>query len=940
MFSVSNHPQLGALVEPYVIELTSQNTLSLTYQKVFSGNAGYYTKLTGTELELIALLDPLMAETIIKKFSPVKKIRPKEYFRKHFSMDQHRNEIRPYIEKSLIQLLKRLDPKKHVLYVADEINPASERIEITTEFSKVLYHFRRNEHGTKYFATIKYQDERIPFMKVGAMLLSNQPAYLVVQNKLLRFYDFVEGNKLGIFINRKYVLIRPEKEREYFTSFVRKHMERSPVYAEGFEVLHEQHQASPALQLEGDKDNWGLKLYFKYDRFLFDYHPTKNQHVHLEWKGNDPVLTKVRRSKDWENNRALELVTDGLEPDENYVFTPGATDLYSCIKWITEHKHILLEKGYEVFTGTDVEYNTEKAEINYKVSDELDWFDLNIQITIGDLIVSFKKLLPFIKRGEQLYPLPNGKVFIIPDEWFSLGEKLLKSRTSGEHFKVPKYQLDLLDHIKSGKIKEHLNKLKQIEHENVSSGFKGLLRPYQQEGLSWLMFLHNNRFGGILADDMGLGKTVQTLAYLLKIKEEKLDEEGSTAPFLLVAPTSLLFNWKSEAEKFTPSLRVYIHTGINRLQKQEQLVMYDLIITSYGLIRNDFELFNEMTFRVMVLDESQHIKNQSAKSTQLINKLNSHHRICLTGTPIENSIKDLWSQMNFLNKGMLGSAKHFEQEYVKPIEKQKDEAKTKDLQEKVKPFVLRRTKIQVAKDLPDLTEKTILCEMTPQQKSLYEEIKSEYRNSLLEIVEEQGVEKSKLSILQGLTKLRQLANHPFMVNKEYTDGSGKHNTILEYLETIVSEGHKVLVFSQFVSYLEILAKDLEKKGVPFLTLTGQTKTADRKKRVERFQNSDEEPVFLISLKAGGVGLNLTAADYVFIADPWWNPAAEAQARDRSHRIGQTKKVISYKFISGETVEEKIIQLQDRKRSYATDIIQIEDNVIKNLKLTDLQTLFN
>lgn len=940
IFSIQHHPFLGAVIEPFVVELTTQNTLSLTYQKVFSGNAGYYTRLSREELDLIAILDPIMVEQIIKLFSPEKKIRPKEFFQKYFSQDLYRDEIRPYVEIYLVALLKRLDPHKHLLYRADDINPAAERIEVCTTFSKVLFHFRRNEMGTKYFATIKYLDERLPFMKIGALLLSNQPAYLLVQQKLLKFYDFVEGNKLAVFLNRKYVLIKPEQEKEYYSAFVSKLLERSPVYAEGFEIRNEEYTARAILFVNESKKGWRVTLKFKYGSYLFEYHPTKNYHVHLEYIDGNPVFTRIKCSRPWENHRQSELEELGWKFDGQNSFVLGNGSIADCVSYLSKVYEKLEMKKYQVEFESGRKYTLDVPRINYTIKSELDWFDLNIEINIGTNQIYFKQLLPYIKNGDHEFPLEDGSYFIIPEEWFTLGQKLSHSKTQANHFLIAKFQLDLLEFIKSDKIKEHLKTVQYIKEEHVSKSFKGKLRPYQIEGLSWLMFLHKNRFGGILADDMGLGKTVQTLAYLLKIQEEFSDETDTGLPSLLVAPTSLLHNWEQEALLFTPKIKTYVHSGINRKKSLTQLKKYNLIITSYGLIRNDFELFSEIEFRVIILDESQHIKNQAAKSTQLINKLQASHKLCLSGTPIENSIKDLWSQMNFLNKGLLGSAKQFEAEYVKPIEKKNDIKQTEKLQKLVKPFVLRRTKGQVAKDLPALTEKTIYCEMTEEQKKWYEEIKSEYRNSLLNIVEQQGLEKSKLSILQGLTKLRQLANHPKLVIEDYIHSSGKHDTVLQHIETVVSEGHKVLVFSQFVSYLNIIAKDLQKAGISFLTLTGSTPVVDRKHLVKKFQEEDSHRVFIISLKAGGVGLNLTAADYVFIVDPWWNPAVEAQARDRSHRIGQKNKVISYKFISSDTVEEKIIKLQQRKSSYATDIIQIEENVIKNLQMDDLSILFS
>ncbi|MBR9860259.1 ATP-dependent helicase [bacterium] len=950
IFSISNHPYFGVLIEPFVIELTQHKTLSLTYQKLFSGNATHYDRISAEELEWISILDPIRVEQLVKRFSPVEKIRPKEYFHKYFDRDIFRAEIRPYIEEHLVQLLKRLPSSFDGLYTADDINPAAENIKITSDFSKVLFHFRRNEHGTKYFATIKYGDERIPFMKSGAMLLTDQPAFLVAQNLLLRFFDFVEGQKLNVFINRKFILIKPEKEEEYYRAFIRKLMERAPVYAQGFDIDIEKHQAQPQLVFtELKEDACRFQLLLQYGPYQFDYHPTKFFHVAFEWNEGAARFIKVKRSVEWEENKVNLLMNLGLRHDQDQFFKLKNEQLTAGIEWLTEHKEQLEEQGFQIeFQSKDI-FSIDKAKMHYQVNEELDWFDLNVKVTIGEQEYPFSTFLKNIRNGNRLFKLKNGKIFLIPESWFAIGEKLLRFKKDGG-FRLNKFQVDALDIIPSKSVSKHLQQLVEIKEEQPDEAFKGTLRPYQLEGLSWLMFLYHNRFGGILADDMGLGKTVQTLAFLQKVirlnpaKQEEVQVDlFSTKKIrrqsLLIAPTSLLYNWESEAAQFVPELDVYIHAGPFRAKDAAELRHYDLIITSYGLIRNDFELFNDLDLLYIVLDESQNIKNRNAKSTQMINKLEADYRLCLTGTPIENSVKDLWSQMNFLNKGLLGSAQYFDRNFVKPIEKKKDVEVTESLKKLVKPFVLRRTKSQVAKDLPDMTEKTIQCPMNPEQEARYEEIKSEYRNQILDLVEDQGLEKSKLSILQGLTKLRLMSNHPVLVDPEWTHGSGKHDVLLEYVQTAVDEGHKILIFSQFVSYLDLLKKDIEKLKIPHLILTGSTSSKDRKKRVKQFQEEDEYPVFLISLKAGGTGLNLTAADYVFIVDPWWNPAVEAQARDRTHRIGQGNKVFSYKFISASTVEEKIVSLQKKKKKIAKDIIQIEENVIKSLSQEDLKDLF-
>lgn len=936
IFSVFTHDQLGVIVHPYVIAYTTHGTLSLTYQKVFSGNASYYTQLSAAELAQIATLDDIMVENIVRTFSPKQKIRPKEFFQKHLDKEVLKNEIRPYIESRIHHLLKLLDSSSDSLYVADEINPAAFPTKILPDFTKVLFHFRKNENGTSYFITLKYGDERIPFMKLGGIMLSQNPAYLLVSGQLLKFYDFVDGSKIQIFLNKKYVHVKPENEHIYYEKFVTPLLETAPVHAQGFEINIKKEEATPILSLCIVDGKYGFLLLIKYDDLYFPYGANKLFHVHLKWDKNEPVFTKYKRSQIWEANRINALAElDLIEQKDGFLTTADAS-ISETMSWLRMHKEVLEKMHFILQNNLETNYSLERPKLNYSINDKIDWFDLKVVITIGPFEIPFSKIVALMKKGETEVLLPNNEVFIFPKEWFALGNSLINQSSKDNTYAVKKYQVDILSLVQSKEIKQHLTKLVNIKKEEPHPLFLGTLRPYQQDGLSWLVFLKNNRFGGILADDMGLGKTVQTLAFIQKLKHATTAHPKPQ--FLLIAPTSLLYNWQQEAKTFTPEIQVTLHAGSKRAKTITEFSHTDLLITSYGLIRNDAALFQQLEIDVIVLDESQNIKNHTAKTTQYINKLNANCRIALTGTPVENSVRDLWSQMNFLNKGLLGSLKQFEDKYAKPIEKQGDEKRAKELQAIVKPFLLRRTKNEVAKDLPALTEKIIYCEMSKQQAEYYEEVKSEYRNSLADIVEEQGIQKSKFSILQGLSKLRQIANHPCLVDKEYTASSGKHNILLEKITTALEDGHKVLVFSQFVGYLDILERDIQAKKISYFKLTGSTTKEKRAKYVADFQAIETPSVFLISLKAGGTGLNLTAADYVFIVDPWWNPAAEAQARDRTHRIGQKRNVFSYKFISRDTIEEKITVLQRKKEGFSKDIIMSENNILSNLDINELQIL--
>lgn len=452
--------------------------------------------------------------------------------------------------------------------------------------------------------------------------------------------------------------------------------------------------------------------------------------------------------------------------------------------------------------------------------------------------------------------------------------------------------------------------------------------------------LVKNGLGGCLADDMGLGKTLQTLTLLLKIRKERrkaipvgsehkqqtslfdTKPDGNLQPAsLIVVPTSLVHNWVNEMSRFAPILKVHIHAGPQRNRKSDLKAYtqyYDVLITTYGTLRIDREIFSSVQFYMVILDESQYIKNRTSKIYESVMSMKPGHRIVLTGTPIENSLADLWTQMNFLNKGLLGSYPFFKANFQTPIESRAEESVEEKLQLLIRPFILRRTKSEVASDLPPLMEQVRFCAMTPDQESVYEKEKSMIRNSILASIDQGGLAGSSIVILQGLTRLRQLANHPSLVNSEDESGSGKFNEIIRSLGDLIAEKHKVLVFSSFVTHLEIIQRQMDEENWKYSVLTG--KTRNREEVIKKFQEDPETRVFLISLKAGGVGLNLTRADYVFIVDPWWNPAAELQAVSRAHRIGQDKNVFVYRFITENTIEEKIQTLKERKSDLAEKFI--------------------
>ena len=470
----------------------------------------------------------------------------------------------------------------------------------------------------------------------------------------------------------------------------------------------------------------------------------------------------------------------------------------------------------------------------------------------------------------------------------------------------------------------------------LPKGINAEFREYQQKGFGWLWFMYQYGLNGILADDMGLGKTLQALALIQKAKEENGDK-----PVLVICPTSVVFNWENEIQKFAPGLTSLKLSGTERKAFFKKIPEYDIIITSYALIRRDIEELQKHEFRYVILDESQNIKNAMSQTAQAVKQLKSQHKLALSGTPIENRLEELWSVFDFLMPGFLFSVSEFNFRYVNPIMERGDKTVEKRLKLQIYPFILRRMKRDVAKDLPDKVENIAYCELTPEQKDFYLEVLDSTKEELFKSIEQNGIEKSRLSIFSALLRLRQICCHPRLYDKENVKGmmqSGKFEHLKNMLEQIISEGHRVLLFSQFVDMLDIVKDWLIRSGIDYEYLTGKTK--DRQKAVERFNSCSNIPIFLISLKAGGTGLNLTGADYVIHYDPWWNPAVEDQATDRAYRIGQTKKVFVYRLITKNTVEEKIQKLKSIKRNLVDNVISVDRNITKSLTLDDIKEIFS
>ncbi|SMG42986.1 Superfamily II DNA or RNA helicase, SNF2 family [Marivirga sericea] len=963
IYSLFEHEYLGYTFESFVVQKNSRGELTFSHQNISSKNAKEFGKgLDEVDYELIELMDEMQQDVVVRKFAK-KKMKPTEFFDKFYNTDGGndlvKGEIERYMEKRRSEILSRIKGKM-LFEMGNDGEPAWRQIEIMQEKATILFHFVKNEDNTHYFPTIKHDGEKLEFQYKGAYLICNEPAWLVVDQKLYSFEKDPEGKKIKPFLNKKFIAIPQKVEETYFKKFVAPLVASFDVFARGFKIKTFREEPYPKLKISeltstsgknldlfsnGNKDledegKLLMELKFKYGEHTFPLGKGEGVSVKVEKEDGQFVFKRLVRNLLKEKSLRDAMVERGLNILKGKLTVPKTL----AFSWISKNVDWLDENQVEIQQeklNNDKSYFVGKSTIEIDISEGIDWFDINAIVMFGDYEIPFKELRKHILNNQTEFQLPNNQTAVIPSHWFEDYSELFSfmENANEDAMKMRKHHLSLVNEMEKSNLAKvqmdrklaKLEDFTQIDDHPLPADFSGELRPYQKEGFNWLQFLNQYNFGGCLADDMGLGKTVQTLAMLQSEKEN-----GRTAASLLIMPTSLVYNWQSEAEKFTPELKIFVYTGTNRIKSSKQFEEYDLVLTSYGITRLDIDILSEFLFNYIILDESQAIKNPDSHIAKAVKKLKSRRKLVLTGTPVENSTMDLWSQMSFVNPGLLGNKKFFKDEFVTPIEKKRDEQKSQKLATLIKPFILRRHKSQVATELPDKIENVHYSGMTTMQEEKYDEVKNYFRDMILDEIEKKGIRSSQMILLQGLTQLRQIANHPKMVDPEYQGDSGKMEDVTHMLSSIISEGHKILVFSQFVKHLSLFKDFMERSHIKYTYLDGTTK--DRQKQVKLFQENDEISVFLISLKAGGLGLNLTAADYVFLLDPWWNPAIEQQAVDRAHRIGQKQQVFTYKFITKNTVEEKILALQQKKLTLARDLISTEESFMKSLSKEDIQSI--
>lgn len=672
----------------------------------------------------------------------------------------------------------------------------------------------------------------------------------------------------------------------------------------------------------------------------------------LPRNGRVQVIQRQPEAEDNMLRNIINLHSDMKSSNDEHFFYL-ASDAVLAGSWFFRFMDEMREQGVTVL-GLEglkkLRVNAARPKTEIKVSSGIDWFDTEIAVAFGEQHVSIADIKKALQQQQHFVALQDGSIGLLPEEWLQKYSLLVKMGEShGNTLRLRKFHFSVLDALLAEvdeeaiqneleEKKEQLNAIIDRDFSDIPAPaeLKADLRPYQHAGFQWMQFLRAAGWGGILADDMGLGKTVQTLAGLQLYANENPD-----AQFLVVCPTTLMYNWEAEIRKFAPELTHYIHHGPKRTHKISALDPYQIVITSYGTLRSDIKWLREINFDYVILDESQAIKNPQSQVAKASLLLQARNKLALSGTPVQNNTFDLYAQMNFLNPGLLGSREFFSNEFATPIDKFREEDVTAQLRQLIYPFMLRRTKEQVARDLPEKTETILYCEMGAEQRKIYNAYRNSYKDQILGMIDEKGIERSTLHILQGLTRLRQICDSPAILNEE--EKLPNHSVKSEELIREINENvghHKALVFSQFLGMLAIIRQQLEEADIPYVYFDGSTSATDRAAAIREFQENEDCRVFLISLKAGGVGLNLTAADYVYIVDPWWNPAVEQQAIDRTHRIGQTKNIFAYRLICKDTIEEKMLILQERKKALAADLVADDSAVMKRLTRDDIAFLLS
>lgn len=954
------HPVLGALLVPYTAERKKDSTIRLIEQ-AFHASHAVIEKMNEAEQKAIEIANHYTEKYLMKIYSKEKN--SSDFLRK-LTEKTLKEVVRPYIEKKLLEMVELIQTQKlplyekqsgtNLMYDHNIYLATPHPTETSFRFSATNEQFSYTIQCSREGKTVSLQDKK------PVIVLTSSPASMLM-GKELHVFQGIESARILPFTHKTSVSVNASFTAKYMEKIVVPAIRHHEVVSSGLNITEETRICEAILTIdESAYAEKALLLTFSYGDKNFS--PNSSTSPKVVWFcEEEEAIHYFKRDLEYEEETIHLLIESGLRQVNDGHFALQQTEPIKLLpEWIAGSKEMLSTRFKLVNARTNADYYLSDMRIEQTYTDEHDWFELHITVIIGDLRIPFIRFKKHILEGIKEYILPDGQIVILPEEWFSKYSDLFEMGEEKEKtIRLNRPFIGVLQSIISSNKEEKVHVYQPKQIVETPKHFNAKLRRYQQEGLSWMVHLSEHGFNGCLADDMGLGKTIQTLALLQyrynKVDSQPADEGKSSASdvdeseqlslfapplkkkkpaSLIVVPTSLLHNWRKEVARFT-NLSVYEYAGGNQKQPNpaKTFKKHQIILTSYGIMRNNIQTLSQYPFEYIVLDESQNIKNGDSLTSQAAFQLRGRQRLVLTGTPIENSLKDLWSQFHFLQPELLGTEIEFNKHFTLPI-RQGDTQVEQRLRRVIEPFILRRSKYEVAPELPSLTEEILYCSMSDKQHTIYEKEKNSLRNTLLEIKGSESKHQN-LTILNGIMKLRQLACHPQMVLDDFFEDSGKLEEIVNTFETLQSEGHKVLIFSSFVKHLELIGEAFEKHGWPYAMLTGTT--VKREEEIDRFSENDNIRAFLISLKAGGVGLNLTQADYIFIVDPWWNPAAEMQAVSRAHRIGQEKQVMAYRFITQGSIEEKIVLLQEEKKKLAEAFIT-DNNPLETLTDSEWEKL--
>lgn len=936
--------------QPKVVQVYESNELGVVRAAAIEDNLeGYGILSSDTLSKVLQIIKDIQPDALADRYNRSKK---RKYPIEHFLKDK---EAKLAILSTVDRLLDRfytlvVEHDMHIIEgIERKVRLQQLRIDVKPCVISPNLHFDKTQLGIKYSMQIQPLGQKAikPFLKDIKILCNDQP-WLLIDFKLYKLTG-INGNKLRPFIDKEHIFVKNEIAIDYFKKFIVPIASKLEIVTTGFDVIKQSKIGQVKLLSSYDifAEEMVMSIEFDYGAKKFYYHDSidKVSRLHI---GEDEQISIYQTIRDFdaEGRFIKRLKGLGLTFNTNKrLVLPEQGDGYGLIAFLVQHKSDIAATGCTLETprieGKII--SLERSHLSIHKAVKNDWFDVMGIIHVGDQSIPLAHMLQHIKDENRLYELEDGSFFIIPKVWMTRYQELAKFGVGkGDTVRVRKAQYMIVDEIADDKgLASETNTI--IDYQDLdyqpSTQLQATLRPYQTEGVKWMIGHQQNGLGALLADDMGLGKTLQTIAVLSHRKDnlkrkslpvsnqqmslfgEEILDELNPLRALVILPAALVFNWFSEIKKFNPTLHIKRHIGSSRSKRAEDIANFDIVLTTYQTALRDIKVLDKIDWEYIVLDESQMIKNKNSKLFQGINTLSALHKISLSGTPIENSLSDLWAQMQFINDGLLGTFPFFKKNFLNPIEKYNDEAASEELAKLVDPYILRRTKEEVAKDLPILTEKVEYVELGKDQKEAYDKLKSGTRNYLLGL--ESDDKSFNIHVFAALTKLRQLANYAPLVDDTYIGDHSKKDVITNQMESLIKAGHKVLIFSSFTSLLGIYKSHCDEHHWKYTSLTGSDTQKDREIAVRSFQEDQKISFFFISLKAGGVGLNLTAADYVFILDPWWNPFAEKQAIARAHRIGQDKPITVIRYISKDTIEEKILKLQEKKQLISDDILKFE-----------------